>query len=76
MTANSSDEDPADLLDESGLLSGYDPYRWTLMADYSRSDFSRLRLQYARDYSRPGLADDQFQLQYIMTLGAHGAHQY
>ena len=76
VTGNTSGEADADLLDESGLLSGYDPYRWTLMADYSRSDFSRLRLQYARDYTRPGLADDQFQLQYIMSLGAHGAHQY
>ena len=34
------------------------------------------RLQYARDYSRDGRGDDQLQLQYIMTLGAHGAHQY
>lgn len=76
VTANSSGETDGDLLDESNLLGGHDPYRWTLMTDYSHSDFSRLRLQYARDYSRPGAADNQFQLQYIMTLGAHGAHQY
>ncbi len=73
---NTSGESGATLLDESNLLGDHDPYRWTLMTDYSRSDFSRIRLQYARDYSRPGAADDQFQLQYIMTLGAHGAHQY
>lgn len=76
VTSNTSGETDADLLDESGLLSSHDPYRWTLMADYSHSEFSRLRLQYARDYSRDGDADDQLQLQYIMTLGAHGAHQY
>lgn len=76
VTTNSSGEPDATLLEESGLESGHDPYRWSLMADYSRSEFSRLRLQYARDYSRPGAGDDQFQLQYIMTLGAHGAHQY
>lgn len=76
VTDNSSGESDATLLEESGLQSGHDPHRWSLMTDYSHSEFSRLRLQYARDYSRPGLADDQFQLQYIMTLGAHGAHQY
>ena len=65
-----------DVLEESGLLDGHDPYRWTVMTDYSHSEFSRLRLQYARDKSRSGDADDQFQLQYIMSLGAHGAHKY
>jgi hypothetical protein len=36
-----------------------------------------VRLQYARDTSRgPGLADNQLWLQYIMSLGAHGAHKF
>ncbi len=73
---NTSGEPDAALLEESGLISGFHPHRWTLMTDYNHSEFSRLRLQYARDYSHPGPADEQFQLQYIMTLGAHGAHQY
>ncbi|MCP4409885.1 MAG: hypothetical protein GY807_19505 [Gammaproteobacteria bacterium] len=76
VSSNTSGEADDDVLEESGLLAGHDPWRWTIMADYAHSEFSRLRLQYARDYSRPGDADDQFQLQYIMTLGAHGAHQY
>ncbi|QYZ65227.1 MAG: hypothetical protein OI74_08015 [Gammaproteobacteria bacterium (ex Lamellibrachia satsuma)] len=76
VASNTSGEADDDILDESGLLGGHDPWRWTLMADYSHSEFSRLRVQYARDHSRPGDADDQFQLQYIMTLGAHGAHKY
>ena len=76
VASNTSGEANDDLLDESGLLGGHDPWRWTLMADYSHSEFSRLRVQYARDHSRPGDADDQFLLQYIMTLGAHGAHKY
>jgi hypothetical protein len=76
VAGNSSGEADDDVLDESGLIGDHDPWRWTLMADYSNSEFSRLRLQYARDHSRPGAADDQLMLQYIMTLGAHGAHKY
>jgi len=55
---------------------GYTPKRTTLMADYSPSEFSRLRLQLASDESRQGLPDHQIFVQYIMSLGAHGAHQY
>ncbi len=73
---NTSGEDDATVLEDSGLISDHDPYRWSLMADYTHSEFSRLRLQYSRDYSRDDDGDDQFQLQYIMTLGAHGAHKY
>ena len=56
--------------------NGYDPQRVTVMLDYSPSEFSRLRLQLARDESRQGKADDQIFLQYIMSLGAHGAHKF
>lgn len=54
----------------------FNPTRTTWMMDYSPSEFSRLRLQLARDHSRQGLAENQLFLQYIMSLGAHGAHQY
>lgn len=46
------------------------------MVDWSPSEFSRLRLQLARDKSRSGEADNQLWLQYIMSLGAHGAHKF
>ncbi len=55
---------------------GYSPTRTTWMLDYSPSEFSRLRLQLAHDSSRKGLSDNQLFLQYIMSMGAHGAHQY
>jgi len=55
---------------------GFQPTRTSLMLDYSPSEFSRLRLQLARDNSRQGLPDNQLFVQYIMSLGAHGAHQY
>ena len=54
----------------------YNPSRITWMADYSPSEFSRIRLQFAHDNSRQGLPDNQIFVQYIMALGAHGAHQY
>ena len=48
---------------------------WSAMIDFSHSEYSRLRLQYTRDYTLPE-ADNQFFLQYVMSLGAHGAHAF
>ncbi len=56
--------------------SGFRPSKNTLMLDFSPSEFSRMRLQFAQDHSREGLADRQISLQYQMSLGAHGAHNY
>jgi len=54
-----------------------DPERWSAMVDWSGSEFSRIRLQYNRDESRPGgETDDQWLLQYIYSLGSHPAHQF
>lgn len=60
----------------NAYFAGYRPKRHTLMADWSQSEFSRLRLQYARDRSMQGVTDNQVTLQYIMSLGAHGAHKF
>ena len=77
---------------DSGALSAADfpiysrsnPTRNTLMLDFNASEFSRLRLQFASDKSRLGATDKsrlgatdkQVFLQYIMSLGAHGAHNF
>ena len=58
------------------ILNAYTPTRNTFMVDWSPSEFSRVRLQYARDRSQFGLPDNQVFLQYIMSLGAHGAHKF
>ena len=65
-------------LDPAGLpiLAGYNPTRQSAMLDWSPSEFSRLRLQFARDKSMLGVTDDQWTLQYIMSLGSHGAHSF
>jgi hypothetical protein len=59
------------------LLASFKPKRSTVMADYSPSEFSRIRVQYARDESRPdGVKDNQVFVQYLYSLGAHGAHKF
>jgi len=58
------------------LVDSYRPKRASVMVDYSWSEFSRLRLQYAQDKSMAGLTDNQVSLQYVMSLGAHGAHKF
>jgi hypothetical protein len=64
-----------EFLEESGLESAHDPERVSLMIDYSRSEFSRFRLQLNNDNSNP-ISDKQVYLQYIMSLGSHGAHKF
>ncbi len=54
----------------------YDPKRWSAMVDWNPSDFSRVRLQYNNDRSRQDITDHQVFLQYIFSLGAHGAHRF
>lgn len=57
--------------------NSYDPQRTSAMVDFSNSEFSRIRLQYNRDETRPGSeTDDQVFVQYIMSLGSHPAHQF
>lgn len=57
-------------------LDGFNPSRSTLMVDYSPSEFSRFRLQFANDKSRPAASDNEIILQYIVSLGTHGAHTF
>jgi hypothetical protein len=54
---------------------GDDPKRFSLMVDWSNSEFSRLRFQYNQDQASE-TTDNQFGLQYIFSIGAHGAHSF
>ena len=54
----------------------FNPERATLMFDYTPSEFSRVRLQFAQSKTQPGQTDHQLFLQYILTIGAHGAHRF
>ena len=54
----------------------FHPQRAAVMFDYTPSEFSRFRLQFQQSKVQPGLTDNQIFVQYILTLGAHGAHRY
>lgn len=54
---------------------GYRPRRDSVMVDFSNSEFSRVRVQYNRDRSQPK-PDNQVFVQYLMSIGAHGAHRF
>ncbi|MEO1767360.1 TonB-dependent receptor [Thiobacter aerophilum] len=58
------------------LLAAYDPHRASMMVDYSPSEYSRFRLQFSRDAARRDVTDNQVFLQYVLSLGAHGAHAF
>ncbi|MFN3544263.1 MAG: TonB-dependent receptor [Thiobacillus sp.] len=55
---------------------GHRPTRHSLMLDYSPSEFSRLRLQYSKDRSMESQNENQWFVQYIHSLGSHGAHKF
>ena len=52
----------------------FNPHKNSVMVDYSPSEFSRIRVQFAQDKSRQDVTDNQAFVQYQMSLGAHGAH--
>lgn len=72
----SSPDVPIGLLDSVLDSGGHDPVAWSLMADWSNSEFSRIRLQFNREELSDGNSDNQLILQYILSLGAHGAHKF
>jgi len=71
-----SSDDPGEAFQGTMLMpADRTPRRYGIMADWSNSEFSRLRLQYT--YDKAGVEDDkQWGLQYIFSIGAHGAHSF
>ncbi len=55
---------------------GHNPWAATAMVDWTNSEFSRIRAQFSREEVADDQEDNQFTLQYIMSLGAHSAHNY
>jgi hypothetical protein len=71
-----SSDSPGPAFDSTLLAEPQDdPRRYSLMADWSNSEFSRLRLQITRDEARQE-NDTQWGVQYIHSIGAHGAHSF
>ncbi len=75
LDSNNSGSD-AGVLAEAGLDNeGHTPKRSSVMVEWLPSEFSRIRLQYNQDKSSEH-TDNQLFLQYTMSLGSHGAHQF
>jgi hypothetical protein len=66
----------ADIGSTIASLADYNPSRHSLMMDWSPSEFSRVRLQLSKDKSMEGQNENQWFVQYIHSLGAHGAHKF
>ncbi len=67
---------PAGLIGSALDDENHDPYSLSLMADWTNSEFSRLRLQYNLEELADKNRDHQITLQYIMSMGAHAAHPF
>ena len=52
------------------------PARNSLVLERAFSEYSRVRLQFARDQARADVTERLWFVQYQASLGAHGAHQY
>jgi hypothetical protein len=48
----------------------------SIMGDWTNSEFGRIRLQFSREELAEGRKDNQTSLQYVMSIGAHGAHPF
>lgn len=71
-----SSDNPGSAFMGSALMpADHDPRRFSVMTDWSNSEFSRLRLQYTLDDA--GFDEgNEWGLQYIFSIGAHGAHSF
>src|SRR5450755_4019353 len=49
----------------------FNPKRYRVMLDYTPSEFSRFRVQFAQSRTLPDVTDNQWFVQYILSLGAH-----
>jgi hypothetical protein len=52
------------------------PCRWTGALEFNPTEFSRIRLQYNYDKSDPNKLNQEIFLQFLIAVGAHGAHAY
>ena len=63
-------------------VPNFDASRWTVMTDYNPSEFSRIRVELSEGHTRQDTANGETVsdtiafVQYIFSLGAHGAHQF
>lgn len=75
--------DVLSLFKDDYILSGVNqdfgkkPWRASGMIDFSPTEFSLIRLQYSHDRSaRDGKTNQEWFLQFVFGIGAHGAHPF
>jgi hypothetical protein len=62
--------------DDGPYASDFDPRRESIVLTWLNSEFSLLRLQYSHDRPNADDTDNVLNLQYQVSLGAHGAHKF
>ena len=67
---------PAGLAGTAVDAGEHSPETYSVMADWTNSEYGRIRFQYNIEDLTDGVTDRQFYIQYVMSLGAHGAHSY
>ena len=67
---------PSGLVGSMLDANGHDPKAYSVMVDWTNSEFSRVRFQYNQEELTEGIDDSQFTIQYVMSFGAHAAHKY
>ncbi len=67
---------PAGLAGSALDAADHDPYAIAIMGDWTNSEFGRFRLQYNFEELAENREDHQVTLQYVLSIGAHGAHAY
>ncbi len=67
-----------ELSDASGTFADLNgsPSRASAILEFTKNPFSRFRVQYNHDQSRDDSSDRQVFVQYQLSLGAHGGHQF
>lgn len=75
-SALSAADVPAGLTGSALDADGHDPKALSVMADWTNSEFSRIRIQFNREDYAKDERDNQFLVQYVMSIGAHAAHKY
>ncbi len=66
---------PLALLGTDLDAAGISPNNHSFMVDWAHNEFSLLRLQFSTERTQFN-TDSRFYLQYIMSIGAHGAHSF
>jgi hypothetical protein len=72
---NPTDTLPVGLLGTTLDGMGFTPKNHTFMVDWARNEFSLVRFSFMHDASGL-LVDNRLLLQYILSIGAHGAHNF